>query len=180
MHNIPPCSLAVLLLVRMFPYVAQGTSTLHDRYILKPYNKPSHPQKVQSEVVVLPEVKRWLSQPKKNLIGGKWVEAASGKTFAVINPATEGVIAQVAEGGVEDVDRAVLAARKAFDDPNSPWMKMTPSERGRVVYKFADLLEVCTDLSSRVYKWFRNTPMSLHSWNRWITVSLTPSPEPRT
>lgn len=106
-------------------------------------------------MVVLPEVKRWLAQPRKNLINGKWVEAASGKTFDVINPATEEVIvrtelfttlttrkARVAEGGVEDVDRAVLAARKAFDDENSPWRRMTPSERGRVVYRFGELLEV--------------------------------------
>jgi len=94
---------------------------------------------------VLPEVKSWLASPRKLFIGGKWVEAASGKTFKVYNPATEEVIASVAEGGVEDVDRAVKAARKAFDDPNSGWNKLTNSERGRIIHRFADLLEKHSD-----------------------------------
>jgi acyl-CoA reductase-like NAD-dependent aldehyde dehydrogenase len=98
-------------------------------------------------VPILPEVKSWLAQPRKNLIDGKWVSSASGKTFEVLNPATEQVIAHVAYGGVEDVNRAVKAARRAFDDQTHPWQKMTPSERSRVVYKFGDLLEVSCHLT---------------------------------
>jgi aldehyde dehydrogenase (NAD+) len=54
-------------------------------------------------------------RPKRLLIGGQWVEAASGRTFDTVNPATGQVIAQIAEGAEEDVDRAVNAARTAFD-----------------------------------------------------------------
>src|SRR5258707_5699398 len=73
------------------------------------------------------------------LIDGKWVEAASGRTFPVYNPATGEVIVHVAEGDKEDIYRAVAAARRAFD--SGPWRKMTPSERGRLINKLADLLE---------------------------------------
>jgi aldehyde dehydrogenase (NAD+) len=72
-------------------------------------------------------------------IGGKWVESASGKTFATYNPANGEVICQVAEGDKADVDRAVAAARKAFEE--GPWPKMPASERGRLLHKLADLIE---------------------------------------
>src|ERR1700758_2675379 len=72
-------------------------------------------------------------------IGGKWVPAASGKTFETINPANEEVIAQVAEGDAEDVDAAVTAARDALE--NGPWSKMDARDRGRLLYKLADLME---------------------------------------
>jgi phenylacetaldehyde dehydrogenase len=73
------------------------------------------------------------------LINGKWVDAASGKTFPTYNPATGEVLAQVAEGDREDIDRAVAAARAAFD--KGPWKDTTPSERGRLIWKLADLIE---------------------------------------
>ena len=57
----------------------------------------------------------FLSSPKKMLIDGKWVEAASGKTFATYDPSTGEVLAQVAEGDREDIERAVKAARRAFE-----------------------------------------------------------------
>ncbi len=72
-------------------------------------------------------------------IGGNWVPAASGKTFETINPATEEVITQVAEGDAEDVDRAVKAARQAFE--KGPWAKMDARDRGRLMFKLADLIE---------------------------------------
>lgn len=77
--------------------------------------------------------------PTKLLINNEWVDAASGKTFPTINPATEEVIAQVAEADAPDVDRAVKAARSAFEE--GPWSKMSASERGRLMYKLADLIE---------------------------------------
>ncbi|MCU1311809.1 MAG: NAD-dependent aldehyde dehydrogenase [Candidatus Angelobacter sp.] len=80
----------------------------------------------------------------KILINNKWSDAASGKTFATYDPATGEVLANVAEGDKVDIDRAVAAARKAFE-PNSPWRKMTASERGRLIWKFADLLEQNTE-----------------------------------
>jgi len=84
-------------------------------------------------------VQEFLDKPRKMFIDGKWVEAASGKTFPTYNPATGEVMAQVAEGDREDINRAVKAARKAFD--GGPWPEMTASERGRLIWKLADLIE---------------------------------------
>src|SRR5579864_4456622 len=85
------------------------------------------------------KVTRFVSQTRKMLINGKWVEAASGKTFPTYNPATGDVLAQIAAGDQEDIDRAVRAARAAFE--NGPWRRLSPSERGRLIWKVADLLE---------------------------------------
>src|SRR6266481_7989248 len=84
-------------------------------------------------------VARYLAKPRQLLIGGQWVKAASGKTFPTYNPATGEVLAYVAEGDKEDIDRAVAAARAGFD--YGPWSKITPSERGRLIWKLADLVE---------------------------------------
>ncbi len=75
----------------------------------------------------------------KLLIDGRWVDAVSGKTFETINPATSEVIANVAEADKADVDKAVAAARKAFE--SGPWSKMPAAERGHLLYKLADLIE---------------------------------------
>lgn len=72
-------------------------------------------------------------------IGGRWLDSVSGKTFATMNPATGETICQVAEGDRADVDLAVQAARKAFEQ--GPWQKMNASERGRLLNKLADLIE---------------------------------------
>src|SRR5277367_1777927 len=84
-------------------------------------------------------VSSFVSRTHKMLINGKWVEAASGKTFPTYNPATGEVLAHVAEGDREDIDRAVKAARAAFE--TGPWSRMTASERGRVIWKLGELLE---------------------------------------
>ena len=84
-------------------------------------------------------VQRFVAQPKKMLIAGKWVNAQSGKTFPVFNPATGEAMAQVAEGDQADIDLAVRAARQAFD--HGPWRKMTPSDRGKLIWRLADMLE---------------------------------------
>jgi len=86
------------------------------------------------------EVTRFLTdQPKKLFIGGKWVESASGKTFATIDPSTGEVLAQVAEADAEDVDRAVAAARKAHE--SGVWRELPPSERARMLWRAGDLIE---------------------------------------
>jgi phenylacetaldehyde dehydrogenase len=92
-----------------------------------------------AEIKIAPEVSQFIARPRKLLIDGQWVAAASGKTFPVYNPATGEVMAQVAEGDKEDIDRAVRAARKAFE--GGPWRKMTPSERGQAIYRLANLIE---------------------------------------
>ena len=66
-------------------------------------------------------VQEFIGTARKMFIDGKWVPAASGKTFPVYNPATGEVMAQVAEGDREDIDRAVKAARKAFE--SGPWSR---------------------------------------------------------
>jgi acyl-CoA reductase-like NAD-dependent aldehyde dehydrogenase len=80
-------------------------------------------------------------EPGKLLIGGQWLDAAAGKTFSTVNPATGEVLTEIAEAGAEDVNRAVAAARAAFDDPNGKWQKMSASDRGRLIWKLADLME---------------------------------------
>jgi phenylacetaldehyde dehydrogenase len=90
-----------------------------------------------------PQVAEFIGKPRKMLINGQWVNAISGKTFPTYNPATGEVLAQVAEGDREDIEQAVKAARKAFD--NGPWRRMTASERGRLIWKLADLLEQHTE-----------------------------------
>ncbi|MGC2330593.1 MAG: aldehyde dehydrogenase family protein [Candidatus Acidiferrales bacterium] len=84
-------------------------------------------------------VSRYVSKPRQMLINGKWVNSASGKTFPTYNPATGEVLAQIAEGDKEDINRAVAAARAAFE--TGPWRKLTPSERGRLIWKLGDLIE---------------------------------------
>src|SRR5215471_9146175 len=83
--------------------------------------------------------KAFIEEKHQLLINGKWVEAASGKTFPSYNPATGEVLTQVAEGDREDINRAVSAARTAFE--SGPWSKLTASERGRLIWRLADLLE---------------------------------------
>ena len=90
------------------------------------------------ETCPVPEVRQ-----TRMLIGGRWCNSANGKTFATINPATEEVIAQVAEGDEADVDRAVAAAREAFE--SGPWPKMDARDRGRLIYRLADLIEKNSD-----------------------------------
>jgi phenylacetaldehyde dehydrogenase len=81
---------------------------------------------------------KFLSESKRNLINGKWVEALSGETFSVYDPSTGETIARVPDSGAEDIDQAVKAARRAFE--SGPWSKLSPSERGRMIWKIGDLL----------------------------------------
>ena len=96
-----------------------------------------------SPVLVGSKLHEFLDKPRKMLINGKWVNAAPGKTFPTFNPATGEVLAMVAEGDSEDINQAVQAARRAFQD--GPWSRLTSSERGRMLWKLADLLEAHTE-----------------------------------
>ena len=86
----------------------------------------------------------FVRSPHKLLIDGEWVEAASGKTFETLNPATEEVLAEVAYGQAEDIERAVKAARRAFAD-DSPWRRMNASDRGRLIWQISELIEENAD-----------------------------------
>src|SRR5262249_48771612 len=73
------------------------------------------------------------------LIGGKWLDAESGKRFDVFDPATGQAIAAVAEADAADIDEAVKAARSAFEE--GPWSQTSPQDRCKLIWKLADLLE---------------------------------------
>src|SRR5437764_4242638 len=75
----------------------------------------------------------------KLFINNKWVEPADGKTFETYNPATGEVIAKVAAAGTADVDKAVKAARHALE--SGPWNTMDAADRGKLMFKLADLIE---------------------------------------
>src|ERR1700753_635861 len=83
-------------------------------------------------------VEAFIGSPRQMFIDGHWVDAASGKTFDTPNPATGETLARIAEGDAEDINRAVSAARRAFD--SGPWSRMTPSDRGRLIWKIGDLI----------------------------------------
>jgi phenylacetaldehyde dehydrogenase len=89
-------------------------------------------------VVLDRQVDDFIATKRQLFIGGQWVDSASGKTFDTPNPATGERLATVAEGDAEDIDRAVRAARRAFED--GPWGRMTPSERGRIIWRIGDLI----------------------------------------
>ena len=84
-------------------------------------------------------VARFVARKHKLLINGKWVEAQSGKTFESYDPATGEVLAHIAAGDREDIDLAVKAARAAFE--TGPWSKVSPAERGKMIWRLADLIE---------------------------------------
>src|SRR5205823_10345404 len=107
----------------------RSVSQLSTEDVLMATATPTKARKVQP-----PKVK---DQPM--LIGGKWVDSQSGKTFPTVNPATGETICQVAEGDKADIDLAVKAARKAFE--SGPWPKMSAAERGRLMHKLADAIE---------------------------------------
>ena len=87
-----------------------------------------------------PRVQDVVGKTGKLLIDGNWVEAVSGKTFETFDPATEQSLGSVAHGEAADVDLAVAAARRCFDDERSDWRRMTPSERGRIIHRIGDLI----------------------------------------
>ncbi|GIW40261.1 MAG: aldehyde dehydrogenase [Candidatus Binatia bacterium] len=72
-------------------------------------------------------------------VDGEWREASGGRTYPVVNPATEEVLAHVPDASPEDMDRAIRAARRAFDE--GPWRKTTPEDRARILRRIVDGLE---------------------------------------
>ncbi|GAB4845639.1 Aldehyde dehydrogenase 2 member B4, mitochondrial [Ancistrocladus abbreviatus] len=92
----------------------------------------------------------------KLLINGEFVDSASGKTFPTFDPRTGELIAHVAEGDAEDVNHAVSAARKAFDE--GPWPKMTAYERSRIMLRFADLVEKHSEELAALETWDNGKP----------------------
>ncbi len=112
----------------------------------------------------------FLDQPlKRMLVDGQWLESASGKTFESINPATGEVLANVAEGDAEDIDRAVKAARRAFD---GPWRRWKPFERQRLLLRIADLVEEHFDELSVLDTLDMGAPISRTSGSRLRAIGM--------
>ena len=109
-------------------------------------------------------------KPKKLLIGGQWVDALSGKTFDSVNPSTGKAIAQLAEGAAQDVDRAVAAARMAFE---GPWSKFKPFDRQALMLKIADTVEQHFDDLAVLETLDMGAPIARTStYKRWIVQAL--------
>jgi len=87
-------------------------------------------------------------RPGRLLIGGRWTDAASGKTFETVNPATEAVLTTVAEADAADVDEAVRAARQALE--TGPWSRLSARDRGRLLFKLAALIDQHRDELARL------------------------------
>ena len=86
-----------------------------------------------------PKTRNLVGAKRKLLIDGKWVDAQSGETFPVYNPATGEVMDQCAAGDKADIDLAVKAARRAFE--GGAWPRLTHGQRGKLIWKLADLIE---------------------------------------
>ncbi|MBC2932511.1 aldehyde dehydrogenase family protein [Nocardioides sp. zg-1228] len=89
---------------------------------------------------LLPAVQSFLSSPKKLLIDGELVDAKDGQTFDTVNPATEDVLVKVAQASAVDADRAVVAARTAFEH-GSPWSRFSPRDRSHLLWRIGDLID---------------------------------------
>ncbi|WP_220815192.1 aldehyde dehydrogenase family protein [Pseudomonas paralcaligenes] len=94
---------------------------------------------MSADLPILPQTRAFATRQLKMLIGGQWLDAVSGATMSFRNPATGEILGEVPSAAAEDVDRAVQAARQAFDD--SPWSRMRPRERQNLLWKLADLME---------------------------------------
>ncbi|KAF5476837.1 hypothetical protein F2P56_003530, partial [Juglans regia] len=127
--------------------LSRGTTSCHGRSISR-FSTAS-----VAEELITPPVQITYTQ---NLINGQFVDAASGKNFPTYDPRTGEVIAHVAEGDAEDINRAVAAARKAFDE--GPWPKMTAYERSRILLRFADLVEKNTEELAALESWNNGKP----------------------
>src|ERR1700675_2434025 len=100
---------------------------------------PPHNPLTNDLSAIAPANAQFLAQPRTLLIDGAWVPAASGKTFEVRDPSSDAVIAHCALGDAADIDRAVAAARHAFEDGG--WSRMKPVDRERLLHRLADLIE---------------------------------------
>ena len=108
-------------------------------------------------------------KPKRLFIDGKWVEAVSAKTFDSFNPSTGELLASVAEGDSADIDRAVDAARRAF---NGPWRKFKPFERQNLLLRIADLVEQNFDELAALDTLDMGAPISRTRANRLRSVGM--------
>ncbi len=113
--------------------------------------------------VVKPELQSrtaaFLARTHKLFINDEWVEPQSGHTLDVINPATGKIIAKAAAGEAADIDRAVRAARAAFE--SGPWPSLPPLERAKLIWKLADAVEAAADEIGYILSLDNGMPMAM-------------------
>ncbi|HEX2049630.1 MAG TPA: aldehyde dehydrogenase family protein [Actinomycetota bacterium] len=117
-------------------------------------------------VELLPEVTKFLDSQPKMTIGGKSVDAASGRTFEVIDPSTGTAIAEVPRGDAADVDAAVAAARAAFDDRR--WSGLRPGKRTEVLFKLGELVKRNINELAQLEALDSGKPVKLASGEMWM------------
>lgn len=117
--------------------------------------------------MILPSVRAFLNRDQKLLIGGEWVPAISGETFETINPATGEALCNVASGDEKDVNVAVDAAYRAFEN----WAAMMPAQRERLLHRFADLMEAHKDELAQLETLDNGKPYSVAS-NIEVNVAI--------
>jgi acyl-CoA reductase-like NAD-dependent aldehyde dehydrogenase len=106
-----------------------------------------------------PEARAFIAGEHRLLIGDERLDAADGRTFATLDPATGREIAEVALGGVEDIERAVAAARAAFKD--GPWATMPPAGRERLMHALADAIEARAEEIAQIESLDNGKPVGL-------------------
>jgi len=147
----------------MAPTKCQPVLARHNREILMDLsNVPSF---------FTPSLSRFLAQKHKFHIGGEWVDAHSGETMAVEDPATGLHLATVPAGGKADVDKAVAAARRAFED--GPWPKLSPIERGKLITKLALRIEDLADELAEIEAIDGGKPLLFARHSDMIQTSVT-------
>ncbi|NLD86050.1 MAG: aldehyde dehydrogenase family protein [Actinomycetales bacterium] len=109
-------------------------------------NRPTDAARVDERLNA--QAREFLASPHRLLIDGQWVDAEDGRTFGTYDPATGAEITRVAHGAAADVDKAVAAARRAFDD--GAWVNMKPSDREQILWRIGDLLEEKGELFGQI------------------------------
>ncbi len=112
-----------------------------------------------ASVLSMPTESKVALPSTKLLINNRWIPSESGKTFATVNPSTGEEICQVAEADAADVEKAVRAARAAFE--RGPWRKMPASERGALLHRLASLIEDNADELARLESLDNGKPYSV-------------------
>ncbi len=113
---------------------------------------------MQTTGTIHPKVRSFLNKNHQLLIDGNWQDATDRQTFAIENPADGDTLSQVAKGGAADIDKAVKAARKAFE---GPWSKLSASARGRMIWKLADLIEQNLDELAQLESLDNGKPLTI-------------------
>jgi phenylacetaldehyde dehydrogenase len=115
---------------------------------------------IQREQQLLPSVEQFLRREPSLLVDGQWLPARDGDTFDTYNPATGQRLASVASGKRADIDLAVAAARRAFAH-DAPWMRMPPSQRGRLIWLLADLIDEHTEQLAQLETLDQGKPLAV-------------------